>query len=210
MTPSSAIQATRRRIWAILFLLGMTILSLIIPRSEGVAFILRIDARVTSIALGFVAYQIHKLGKQGALDLPTTFALASLATNILLAFNAIKMVAVHAADDISALYFLFICGIAAAALGITAFRWEQYRSGSYRRRFERLYLNDAAALDHRAMQQALGEWSADFQDPCRADFVRGWNDCRRNRPLNPPTEIDAKCAYHSGFIAARDTSPIRR
>ncbi len=65
--------------------------------------------------------------------------------------------------------------------------------------------------DLRAMNEALDDWSEgddgepNYDDPCRPDFIRGWNDFRAGKRPAAPDDIARAAGYNSGFIAARET-----
>jgi hypothetical protein len=63
--------------------------------------------------------------------------------------------------------------------------------------------------DADAMNAAADDWGSP-NDPYREDFVSGWTHQRAGSLMKPdqtqvPAEINAKSAFLSGFIAARET-----
>lgn len=62
-----------------------------------------------------------------------------------------------------------------------------------------------------ALNAALDEWSEaddgepNYSDPCRPDFILGWNDFRAGKHPSAPQDMARGAAYNSGFIAARET-----
>lgn len=57
--------------------------------------------------------------------------------------------------------------------------------------------------DHLNLEDALEDWGG-AEDPCAEAYRRGWHDYRAGRN-NPPVNEADRCAYLSGYIAARET-----
>lgn len=194
------------RISVMLLLLVSTAPAILEPFTPQVEFITNIAAAITIASLAVLARKITIYRRAAALNLPAAFAIASAAVNIVWAFNAITLLATRSAQDAHILWLLFTGAVAYYTTAFALYRWHQLKTGSYIHRFKprRRLTIVLASSENVALNKALDEWSADPNDPCRRDFIVGWQDYQNNRSLNPPPGFAPRCAYHSGYIAARE------